>query len=267
MHCKNCDIQLQSHQNYCSECGAKVIRNRLNFKNIWSEINLYFFNLDNKLFRTLLHLFTKPENVIVSYITGTRKKYVDVIQYFAISLTLVGIQVFLMNAFFKEAINLDSLFGDNLKNLSNQDDNPFAPQNMDYGAINNYQSVIYVLSVPVSAFSTWIAYYIIGDKRYNFTEHIVINLYYSAQIIIVSAILSILFLVCGGDYLTVSMLVSVFTFAYLFYILHRVFKTTLLESIARFLLIGLVYAVIFAILFIIGVILATIIAIKNKNGL
>lgn len=254
MECKNCDIQIQSYQNYCSECGAKVIRNRLTFKNIWSEINLYFFNLDNKLFKTLIYLFTKPEEVIVSYIEGTRKKYVDVIQYFAISLTLVGIQVFLMNTFFKEAMNLDGLYGDSFKDLANQENNPFAPGNMDYSAINNYQSVIYVLSVPVSAFSTWIAYYIIGDRRYNFTEHIVINLYYSAQIIIVSAVLSILFLVCGGDYLTISVLVSIFTFAYLFYILHRVFKTTLLDSFARFLLIGFIYLLIFlVIIFIVAI--------------
>ncbi len=254
MECKNCDIQIQSYQNYCSECGAKVIRNRLTFKNIWSEINLYFFNLDNKLFKTLIYLFTKPEEVIVSYIEGTRKKYVDVIQYFAISLTLVGIQVFLMNTFFKEAMNLDGLYGDSFKDLANQENNPFAPGNMDYSAINNYQSVIYVLSVPVSAFSTWIAYYIIGDRRYNFTEHIVINLYYSAQIIIVSAVLSILFLVCGGDYLTISVLVSIFTFAYLFYILHRVFKTTLLDSFARFLLIGFIYLLMFlVIIFIVAI--------------
>lgn len=254
MECKNCDIQIQSYQNYCSECGAKVIRNRLTFKNIWSEINLYFFNLDNKLFKTLIYLFTKPEEVIVSYIEGTRKKYVDVIQYFAISLTLVGIQVFLMNTFFKEAMNLDGLYGDSFKDLANQENNPFAPGNMDYSAINNYQSVIYVLSVPVSAFSTWIAYYIIGDRRYNFTEHIVINLYYSAQIIIVSAVLSILFLVCGGDYLTISVLVSFFTFAYLFYILHRVFKTTLLDSFARFLLIGFIYLLMFlVIIFIVAI--------------
>ncbi len=254
MECKNCDIQIQSYQNYCSECGAKVIRNRLTFKNIWSEINLYFFNLDNKLFKTLIYLFTKPEEVIVSYIEGTRKKYVDVIQYFAISLTLVGIQVFLMNTFFKEVMNLDGLYGDSFKDLANQENNPFAPRNMDYSAINNYQSVIYVLSVPVSAFSTWIAYYIIGDRRYNFTEHIVINLYYSAQIIIVSAVLSILFLVCGGDYLTISVLVSIFTFAYLFYILHRVFKTTLLDSFARFLLIGFIYLLMFlVIIFIVAI--------------
>lgn len=264
MQCKNCNIQIQASNNYCADCGAKVIRNRLTFKNIWSEINLYFFNLDNKLLKTLVYLFIKPEEVIVSYIEGTRKKYVDVIQYFAISLTLVGIQVFLMNTFFKEAMDLNNLYGDSFKELANQKDNPFAPGNMDYSAMNNYQSVIYVLSVPISAFSTWIAYYLVGDRRYNFTEHTVINLYYSAQIIIISAVLSILFLVCGGDYLTISLFVSILTFIYLFYVLHKVFKTPLIESIARFLLIGFVYGVIFIIISIIVYVLGYLLAVKGN---
>ncbi|GGD28626.1 DUF3667 domain-containing protein [Hyunsoonleella pacifica] len=254
MECKNCGIKMQSYQNYCSDCGAKVIRNRLTFKNIWSEINLYFFNLDNKLFRTLLFLFTKPEEVIVSYIKGTRKKYVDVIQYFAIALTLVGIQVFLMNTFFKDAMDLSDLYGDAFKDLATQKNNPFSPENMDYSLINNYQSLIYVLSVPISAFSTWIAYFIAGERSYNFTEHIVINLYYSAQIIIVSAVLSILFLVCGGNYLTISMFVSLLTFAYLFYVLHRVFKASFLESFARFVLIGFCYVILFVFLMFVAVV-------------
>ncbi|PQV46908.1 uncharacterized protein DUF3667 [Jejuia pallidilutea] len=250
MVCKNCSTSLKTNQNFCFECGAKVIRNRLTFKNICSEINTYFFNLDNKLLKTLITLFKAPEKVIVSYINGTRKKYVDVIQYFAISLTLVGIQVFLMNTFFKEALELDNFYGDTFKNMGNQEDNPFSPEYMDYSFVNNYQSLIYVLSVPISAFSTWVAYYIVGDRRYNFTEHIVINLYYSAQIIIISSVLSILFLVCGGDYLTVSLFVSVLTFIYLLFVLHRVFKTSLLESIARFLLIAFIYAIIFIVIII-----------------
>ncbi len=247
MHCKNCGTQLFENSDYCHTCGAKVIRNRLTFKSICAEVNHYFFNLDNKLLKTLIHLFTKPHQVTISYIEGTRKKYVDVIQYFAISLTLVGIQVFLMNTFFKDALDMSDLYTDSLKDLPNQKENPFSAENMDVEKVNNYQSLIYVLSVPISAFSTWMAYYIVGERRYNFTEHIVINLYYSAQIIIVSAVLSILFLVCGGNYLVISVFVSILTFAYLFYVLHRVFEASFLESFARFLLIGLVYAIIIGI--------------------
>lgn len=164
-----------------------------------------------------------------------------------------------MNTFFKEAINLDDLYGDSFKDLANQENNPFSPKNMDYNLVNNYQSVIYILSVPISALSTWIAYYVIGDRRYNFTEHIVLNLYYSAQIIIVSSILNIAFLAIGANYLTISTFVTLLTFIYLFFVLHRVYKTSLLDSFARFLLVGLIYAVFFVIIIFIAAIVGLIV--------
>ena len=262
MHCKNCETELEDNQNYCFDCGAKVISKRLTFKGICAEIGDKFFNLDNKLLKTFIDLFIKPDTVIVEFINGTRKKHVNVIQYFAISLTLVGIQVFLMNTFFKDAINMDVLLGDSFAKGNYGKDNPFSPENFNYNEINNYQSLIYVLSVPISAFSTWIAYFIVGDRLYNFTEHIVINLYYSAQIIIISSLTGILFLSLGLNYLIISSFITVFTFVYLLYILHKVFKTKPSESIARFILIMLVYAVLFISIIIIAAILGFILTQK-----
>ncbi|WP_396600336.1 DUF3667 domain-containing protein [Algibacter sp. R77976] len=258
MNCKNCDTKLENSKNYCFECGAKVITKRLTFKSICAEIGDKFFNLDNKLLKTFLDLFSKPDDVIVNFINGTRKKHVNVIQYFAISLTLVGIQVFLMNTFFKDAMNMDALFG----NKTYGKDNPFSPENFNYEEINNYQSLIYVLSVPLSAFSTWFTYFIVNDRRYNFTEHIVINLYYSAQVIIISSLTGILFLCLGIDYLVISSFITIITLIYLLYVLHKVFKTKLLESISRFILIMLIYAIFFILIIICSAVIGYIIAKK-----
>lgn len=261
MRCKNCETTLLENQQYCFECGAKVIKNRITFKNIANEINDQFFNLDNKVLKTFRDLFTKPEYVIVNYIEGTRKRHVNVIQYFALSLTLVGIQVFLMNTFFKEAVHESMGFMEGINDMPNSDKNPFAP--MDFDQINNYQSVIYVFSVPISALSTWLAYYIVGDRRYNFTEHIVINLYYSAQIIIISSLLYIVFLFMGVDYLWISTIVSILTFVYLFFILHKIFKTAIAESIGRFILIMVFYAALFVVIFLIMLVFGVIYALNS----
>lgn len=264
MNCKNCNSTLFNYQKFCFECGAKVIKNRLTLKNIFVEINNQFFNFDNTFLKTFLHLFTKPELVINGFINGTRKQYISVVQYFAISLTLVGIQLFLMNTFFKEALNMDALFGDAFKNLEHQKDNPFSPSNFDYNQINNYQSLIYVLTVPFSALSTWLAYFVVGDKRFNFTEHIVINLYYSAQIIIVSALLTILFLCFGLDYLLISGSVSIITFIYWFYVLKRVFNHNFLDALARFILAIMVLIVIFFGIIIMCIIIGIVITLIQK---
>lgn len=239
MKCKNCNKVLDDTQKYCDECGAKVIQNRLTTKIIANQINEQFISLDNKFLKTFIDLFKKPETVIVDYINGTRKKYIDVLQYFAVSLTLAGIQVFLMTTFFKDAIGFNDGFTDGIKNLPGQENNPF--NGIEYDMFTKYQGIIYILTVPLSALGSWLAYYITGDKRYNYTEHLVLNLYYSAQIIIITAFFSILFLLIGLDYLIVSTILTLPTFLYLFYVLKQVFKENFWNTTAKFFLTMIIY--------------------------
>ena len=66
--CKNCGTQLGETEDYCSACGAKVIRNRLTIRNLWGDFTEQFLNYDNKLLKTFVQLFRNPEDVIGSYI-------------------------------------------------------------------------------------------------------------------------------------------------------------------------------------------------------
>ncbi len=261
MNCKNCHTDLSTKLNYCPDCGAKIIKNRLTIKNIWSDIVEQFFNVDNTLFKTFLHLFTKPETVIIEFINGTRKKYLNIIQYFAIGLTLAGIQVFLMNTFFKDSMEFDLQFLKSLETPESQKNNPL--KDFNFEAVNNYQSIIYVLSVPVSAVSTWLAYWVSNIRRYNFTEHVVINLYYSAQVIIITAVLSILFLCFGFNYLLISGYISILTYGYLFYVLKRVFAMTFWNTLLHFLLVMLFIVLLFLAIVIFGGIIVAIVMVIN----
>ncbi|MFK7782250.1 DUF3667 domain-containing protein [Psychroserpens sp.] len=225
-------------------------------KSIAADINEQFLNIDNKFLKTFLHLFKKPDAVINGFINGTRKKYVNVIQYFAISLTLVGIQVFLMNTFFKEAMEIDpNMFGP-MANPENQENNPF--KDLKYEDYNNYQSVFYVLSIPFSAISTWLAYWIAGLRQYNFTEHLILNLYYSAQVIIINAFVTIILLCLGVDFILISTISTIFIFCYFFYVLKRVFNTSILMTLAYFLLVMAALGFIFIIIMILLILIVAI---------
>ena len=90
MNCKNCHTDLQENDDYCKNCGGKVIRKRLSFKNLFEHLSETFFNYDNKLLRTFVQLIKNPEDVIVGYINGVRKKYINPISFFGLSLTLSG---------------------------------------------------------------------------------------------------------------------------------------------------------------------------------
>ena len=54
MHCKNCHKPLSDEQNFCDDCGAKRIRNRLTPKILAAQINEQFISIDNKFLRTFI---------------------------------------------------------------------------------------------------------------------------------------------------------------------------------------------------------------------
>lgn len=247
-------------------CGAKIVKKRLTMRSIAADINEQFLNIDNKFLKTFIHLLTKPDVVINGFIGGTRKKYLNVIQYFAIALTLVGIQVFLMNTFFKDAMELDpDMFNPLAIDPKTQKDNPF--NNMKYEDFNNYQSVYYTLSVPFSAISTYFAYWIAGLRQFNFTEHLVFNLYYSGEVIIINAFLIIGLLCVGVDFMTINYISSALIVVYFFYALMRVFKTSWLMTFAQFLLTMLVLGIVFFIVIVLLVIVIALFVIAKKTEL
>ena len=143
MNCKNCHTLLTKTSDYCNICGGKVIRNRLTIKNLFEHFTETFFNYDNKLLRTFLHLFNKPEDVIVGYIKGTRKKYVNVISYFALAITLAGLQIFIIQKF-----QTDITFYDTSTEIGKVQQKLF--ENV-FKFTTDYQSLIMMLYIPIYA--------------------------------------------------------------------------------------------------------------------
>lgn len=212
MACKNCTSNLQTHHNYCPECGAKVIRNRLTLKALFSHFSEQFLNYDNKFFQTFKNIFIKPEKVIGSYIDGTRKKYVNVISYFAIALTLSGFQLFVVNKFFPELMNVDF--------MAQEGAEEFQQQNMNFA--QEYQSIIFMLSVPLYALVSKIVFF--NYKQYNYTEHLVINMYLTAHLSIVFSFVFLITSLFGINYGIVGFLSIPLQILFSAYCFKRIFK-------------------------------------------
>ena len=156
MKCKNCNTEILPDHDYCSSCGAKVIRNRLTIKNLFQHFSEQYFNYDNKLLKTFVHLFTKPEVVIEGYITGTRKTYVNVVSYFAIAITLSGLYLFIVNKFFPGAMKLPEF-------MQTPGQEEFQSKNMAF--VQEYQSLLMMLYIPFYAIMAKLVF--IGFKKYN----------------------------------------------------------------------------------------------------
>lgn len=233
MICLNCNTRLSEHDNYCRNCGGKAIRNRLTLKNLFADFSQQFLNYDNTFLKTFIGLFTKPEEVIGGYVNGVRKKYVSAITYFAIALTLSGFQIFILNKFFPEAMNIEDFSPDNIKEM----------QQTNFQFAQEYQSILYMLLVPFYALITKLVFFNI--KKYNYTELVVINMYLSAHFSIVSALFVVAAASLGFSYLSSGMLIIILQILYSTYVFKQLYKMSLKNILLRFILFMAIIVVIF----------------------
>lgn len=209
MECKNCNLPLRTDYSFCSNCGAKVIRNRLTPKNLWHDITERYFNVDNTFLKTFWHLFTKPEEVIGGYIDGIRKKYLNPISYFGIALTLSGILVFFIKNFFIESIDFEEgLNGANSEFIEKWKNITF-----------DYSSLFFVSYLPLISIAAFLTF---NKRKFNFTEHLIIGLYELAHYSIVSFVISFACLIISPEsYMTFSKVFTVIIFFYFIYVYQR----------------------------------------------
>ena len=238
MNCKNCQTELSKSSDYCNVCGGKVIRNRLTIRNLFEHISETFFNYDNKLLRTFINLLTKPEDVIGGYITGVRKKYVNVISYFALAISITGLEYFILNKFYPEALDISALSAEGLEAYTNN----------IMQTVQEYQSFVLMAFVPIYALIAKIVF--IGIKKFNYTEHLVIFMYIIAQLSIIGAFIIVPFAMFGVKMGAVSPIILVLQVTYSAYCLKRLYQLSFKGIILR----SLWFVVVFFVLYIILII-------------
>lgn len=251
MTCKNCTSHLEETDNYCSNCGAQVIRNRLTIGHIFNYIGEQYFNIDNRFLRTFITLFSKPEEVIEGYINGTRKKYADAISYFAVAVTLAGLQLFITNKFFPDAMDFSKM---------SKDANQFTidMQNEIQAWISEYHTLVLMFYIPLYALFSKLIF--INIKKFNYTEHLVIFMYIQSQYSIFSFFYTLLLLALDISFTSIGFSLMPLLVLYSAYCLKRLHDL----SFARIILKTFIFCIAFTFLFIlISLVLAAIYILIN----
>ena len=89
-NCKNCGHAFAG--NYCNQCGEKVYKDHdKSLKHFLEEVFHFITHFDNKFFKTIWTVFTKPGLVSYEFCNGARKQY-----YKPVSLFLVGVVLYLI---------------------------------------------------------------------------------------------------------------------------------------------------------------------------
>lgn len=187
MNCKNCKIELSVNDKFCNNCGAKVIKERITIKSLFSHL-LISLGWDSNFFITLRFLLSKPQIIIKEYISGTRKKYTNPFTFFAISL---AISLFVFNQYSDQFILMSTTTSiqqtNELENVSASTANNNRKSLEILGYKNQaefqkgiaefqlkYYNLISFLYLPLF---TLIAF-LVFRKPYNYGEHLVINTYF-----------------------------------------------------------------------------------------
>lgn len=246
MDCKNCGIPLAEEDTYCKSCGAKVIKNRLTIRNLWDDFCEQFLNYDNRFLKTFFGMFLRPHVVIGEYISGTRKKYVNVISYFAIALTFSGFQIFIIRKFYPESLDLSIFMPDSIPKEA-----------LDVNWVYDYLSIIALINLPLYGLIARLTF--LGLKKFNYTEHLIVMTYLVAQFSIFNTlVITPLVIIFGFNFYVLGYISNFLLMLFTTYTYKKLYQLSLGGVLVRFMLfifLAIALAIVFGILqFIYGVI-------------
>ncbi|MGB5982244.1 MAG: DUF3667 domain-containing protein [Nonlabens sp.] len=190
-HCKNCNSQIYANKNYCADCGAKWIDNRITMKQVAADFGDLYIGFDTKFIRTFVDLCVRPERVILGYISGRRANYMDAIRYLLLVLFVVSIYTFVI----KKTDALEHIVPDMSSfmavDLPPEKLEELKQQNQQIqDAVFDYQGLFYFITIPLFAFIGRIVFW--GKRYFNFPEQMVFFMYTLSHVTLISTIFSII---------------------------------------------------------------------------
>ena len=181
-------------------------------------------------------MFSQPELVIDSYILGIRKRYVNVLTYLSISLTLVAIQVFIFRKIYPELLVTENSMTTGIPDLDNLNN-----------AIFDYQGVLTILVTPFAGLMSRITFW--KNKKYNWAEHMVINIYPSAQFYIVWFFCTFIIIGFKIPFQQVSLVSLLLLTIYMVYIFKRIYHISYPKAMFKTIIYFILYSAMMTIFF------------------
>lgn len=235
MICKNCEQSFNG--NYCSNCGQNSNVRKVDYYYLINEIPNSIFQINRGFLFTLKELFTQPGHSIRDFLKGKRKNHFKPLAFIIFTSTLyvlahyfIGNQTFIDDAIsgYKAGGKVEN------SNLINW--------------ISRNQTYVILILVPFFSLASYLAFF---KSKYNYFEHLVLNIYITGQQMFIYFIFSFIF--DRNSYLILLPLLLGMAFNFWTYIQFFNKKSTF----KKILLIILTY-IIFLILIVIGTIIISI---------
>jgi Protein of unknown function (DUF3667) len=225
--CANCNNSLTGP--FCSSCGQKETH-RYTLGHVLHELVHVFTHADKGIFSFAWNIIRRPGTIALDMVEGRRKRYFNLFQYLLI---VVGFVTFIM-------VKTDFM-GAMMKNINTANEtkmssNMAAVQQQTGQLLQKYMNIFQMLLIPVYAFFTWL---IIGRKKYNYAENIVLHTAGTAQTNTIALITTPLLLISMDSvFISFQLIISLGIFVISFAMCYRQFyKFSVIKSILYALLI------------------------------
>lgn len=203
VNCKNCDNQFQG--NFCNNCGQTANTHAINWHYIVHDIQHGIFHVDKGILFTIKELFLRPGQTIRHFIAGKRMDYFKPIALTFILASICG--------FFSLYFELDHTFTIG----PNESEQIKMQKEFEHFMVTHYALVI----LAIIPFYTLASYIMFRKSKYNFMEHVVVNLYVaSLKLIVQIALIPMLYFSQGSGFygaaIGISLMVDILFAVYIF---------------------------------------------------
>ncbi len=164
MICKNCEQDFEG--NYCNNCGQNSNVRKVDYKYLINEISNSIFQINRGFLFTVKELFTRPGHSIREFLEGKRKNHYKPIAFVFLTSTIYVL--------FNYLIGNDTFIDDFISGLEVSKTNNSASLKW----LSDYKTYIVLVLIPLFSLASYLAFF---KSKYNYFEHLVLNLYITGQ--------------------------------------------------------------------------------------
>ncbi len=243
--CGSCAYHYQGH--FCPRCGQKYIGSRFTLKQSFLWIFDQILNLEKGIWYTTKILLVNPAKGIKDFLSGATVRYMHPFRFVFVLATLSALLTVLFSIEQVEAYQQTSQLYDGTELNPRQVENTKKVMEI----FKKYLALFLMLAIPFNAMGSALIY---KKKKYNYTEHLILNAYAYGLTLMLSIPLYLLFILPNGIFWNGAIGTMVY-FLGLAWVFSKFFKEHFIESILKVILLSIL-ALIF--LIIIGGILTAI---------
>ena len=185
--CLNCGLPASETDSYCSRCGQALDTHRFTFSHILHEFFHAFTHTDKTVFGLIAGLAVRPGKVVGEYLDGKRKKYFNPFTFLllvaAFSILVIGWTGTIRHSANPSA----SLNQSSARANMDEKSRVMMERAKKVGEfMSKRQNLVMLIAVPFIALVYFLAYRKSGR---NYAEHLVVNIFLNAFVILFSSIL------------------------------------------------------------------------------